>query len=343
MLRVKGHKSLYRTFLRKTDAKLWLTQEKAHMQKGTYLDSYELNKNTLNDALSKFISEETVKQSRVVHLNRWKNEIGHKTLSLISEIPINSITTKWRNFGFEGKNLGAATINAHIHSLSVLFEHCRRWGWIKVNSARLARKYEETDGRVRYLTENEREALLRACKSSSYKPLELIVTLALSTGMRKEELLSLQWHQVDLSNGVVILHKTKNKTKRRVYIRGQALELLRGYSKIRKIDSAFLFPAQFPSPINAKNSTPQTERHFDIRKSWKAACKRAELKDFRFHDLRHSCASYLAMNGASTLEIAEVLGHRTLEVVKRYAHLSDSHTAMVVEKMNRRFLSGANG
>ena len=72
-----------------------------------------------------------------------------------------------------------------------------------------------------------------------------------------------------------------------------------------------------------------------IKRPWEAAVKLAELEDFRFHDLRHSAASYLAMNGASLAEIAEVLGHKTLQMVKRYAHLSDQHVAGVVERMNK--------
>lgn len=73
----------------------------------------------------------------------------------------------------------------------------------------------------------------------------------------------------------------------------------------------------------------------EIRKHWYKAMEDAELEDFRFHDLRHSAASYLAMNGATLAEIAEILGHKTLQMVKRYAHLSDQHTAKVVERMNK--------
>jgi integrase len=68
---------------------------------------------------------------------------------------------------------------------------------------------------------------------------------------------------------------------------------------------------------------------------------RAKISDFRFHDLRHSAASYLAMNGASLAEIAEVLGHKTLQMVKRYAHLSEAHTSSVVAKMNERIFGNA--
>ncbi|MCA3640437.1 MAG: site-specific integrase, partial [Methylobacterium sp.] len=76
----------------------------------------------------------------------------------------------------------------------------------------------------------------------------------------------------------------------------------------------------------------------DIRTSWETARIAAKLSDFRFHDLRHSTASYLAMNGASLVEIADVLGHKTLQMVKRYAHLSESHVKELVERVNDKIL-----
>jgi integrase len=73
----------------------------------------------------------------------------------------------------------------------------------------------------------------------------------------------------------------------------------------------------------------------DCHKAWTTALRRAEINNFRFHDLRHTCASYLAMSGASLLEIADVLGHKTLQMVQRYAHLTEQHTQSIVERMNR--------
>ena len=75
-----------------------------------------------------------------------------------------------------------------------------------------------------------------------------------------------------------------------------------------------------------------------IRSAWEQALKKAEIDDFRFHDLRHCAASYLAMSGASLSEIAEILGHKTLAMVKRYAHLSDTHKHAVIDRMNKTFL-----
>jgi integrase len=72
-----------------------------------------------------------------------------------------------------------------------------------------------------------------------------------------------------------------------------------------------------------------------MRTAWDTALRRANITDFRFHDLRHTAASYPAMNGASMMELAEILGHKTLSMVKRYTYLSASHTRAVVERMNQ--------
>ena len=170
-------------------------------------------------------------------------------------------------------------------------------------------------GRVRFLDDDERRRLLDACLVSESPHLYPTVVLALSTGMRRGEILGLRWRDVDLKAGFAILHDTKNGERRRVPITGHALIVFRNHSKVRSLDSDHVF--------------------VDVRRAWLTAVKRAGIEDFRFHDLRHSAASYLAMNGASPGEIAEVLGHKTLQMVKRYAHLSESHTRSVVESMNR--------
>lgn len=187
-------------------------------------------------------------------------------------------------------------------------------------------KPREPRGRVRFLDEEEREKLLFACKVSSNSFLHTMVVIALSTGTRLSEIISLSWNDVDLDKGRVILYETKNGDIRQVAITGHALELLKIHDKYRRLDTDLLFPGRYP------------KKPIDIRSAWNAAVKRPKLEpkleDLRFHDLRHSCASYLAMNGASLSEIAEVPGHKTLSMVKRFAHLSDNHTAGVLARMN---------
>lgn len=336
-IRRQGYPAFTRTFTRLTDARAWIEQEETKIRQGLHLDYTEARKRTVSQAIDRYVLEAVPNKNRMVHLRRWRDHVGALFLSALTEIRINDLTAQWKNVGIEGKRLDGSTINRHLNSLSMVLRSAKEWGWIQRNPTLDAKKFPESKGRVRYLSEDERVRLLGSCKKSDYPFLYLIVVLALSTGMRKEELLSLTWNDVDLNSGILILKKTKNKERRRVSVRGLALDLLRKHSKIRQIDSDFLFPGEKRSPARDNIvSIDAHKRHYDIRKPWQRALKVARIDDFVFHDLRHCCASYLAMNGATSLEIAEVLGHKTLDVVKRYAHLSESHTAKVVENMNQK-------
>ena len=111
------------------------------------------------------------------------------------------------------------------------------------------------------------------------------------------------------------------------------------HAKVKILGCDYVFPSQ--KPAKDKTSGKLIYQPIDIRTAWENALKNAEIEDFRFHDLRHSAASYLAMNGASLAEIAEVLGHKTLQMVKRYAHLSEAHTSTVVASMNEKIFGSA--
>jgi integrase len=143
--------------------------------------------------------------------------------------------------------------------------------------------------------------------------------------MRQAEQMELEWSDVNLKDGFLILHQTKNGERRRITLSGLCLELLREHAKVRRLDTKLLFPS---------DRIPQ--KPMDLRKAFANAMTAAQITDFKWHDLRHCTASYLAMNGASLAEIAEVLGHKTLSMVKRYAHLSDGHVSNVVASMNAK-------
>ena len=144
--------------------------------------------------------------------------------------------------------------------------------------------------------------------------------------MRRSEIKRLTWAQVDLAKGIIILSETKNGEPRRVAVRGLALELLQQHAKVRRTDTNHVFPSE----RSRKPGQP-----YQLDGSVRRAVKAAGLENFRLHDLRHTCASYLAMNGASLLEIAEVLGHKTLQMVKRHSHLAGQ--AFGKEIRSRRF------
>ena len=147
----------------------------------------------------------------------------------------------------------------------------------------------------------------------------LLVLLAITTGASKGELTKLRWNNIDFERRTAYVATTKN---------GQPKVLPLTDSVIKELQ---LFDTKDSSLIFA--SKIKVEVAYCFTKPWKKALEDAEIKDFRFHDLRHSCASYLAQSGASLLEIAEVLGHKQIQVTKRYAHLCIEHKSSLINRV----------
>ena len=221
----------------------------------------------------------------------------------MSELTPDSISVKIATLS-EGR--GNATIRRYLavlgHALNVAV---KQWQWLYENPLRRVTKPPEPRRRVRFLSDDERERLLQACRESRSPYLYAVVVLALSTGARKMELLGLVWCQVDFIRGAIHLEETKNGERRVLPITGYALDLMQQHASGRRVDTNLVFPGRTGlKPIY-------------IRDAFEAAVQRAGISDFCFHDLRHSTASYLAMSGCSLDEIAEILGHKTLEVTRR--------------------------
>lgn len=272
-------------------------------------------------------------------LGWWEAEIGYCTLVDLNRALITEKIDKLsrRTVKRTDKKTGEAKQKrikpSRINRYTAAFSHVcsvalNEWEWLEENPMAKIRKLEEPRGRTRFLDDEERTALLAACKKAHYEPLYLIVVLALSTGARRSEIMNLRWKDIDLKRGQIVLHITKNKERRVIPLTGHAFELVLQHQKIRRIDTDMLFPSK------------RGDKPYEIKKSWDKALEEANVEDFRFHDLRHSAASYLAMNGASLAEIADVLGHKTLAMVKRYSHISDAHTSAVVASMNEKIFGG---
>ena len=341
-VRLKGFPPQRATFKRLTDAKKWGGQTEAAIREGRYFKTTEARKHTLSDAISRYkefvlpTKKEQKKQEAL--LDWWDDEIGSHTLADVTPSKISECRDKLLNgITIRGTQRAPATVVRYLAALSNVFTTAvNEWEWLEDSPVRKVKKPTEPRGRVRFLSEDttgpdgktidgERSRLLKACEKSNSPYLYPVVVLALSTGMRQGEIMGLTWDDVDLHQGRITLHETKNGERRVVPLTGKALELLVGHAKIRRIDTPLIFPGKV-----------KRDKPMDLRASWIAALKAADIEECRFHDLRHSAASYLAMNGASLAEIAEVLGHKTLQMVKRYAHLSEAHTAGVVASMNER-------
>ena len=223
---------------------------------------------------------------------------------------------------------GPGTVRLYLHALSSALRVavCELY-WLQDNPMARVSKPSPEPGRVRYLTDEERPRLLAECQASHNPALYTIVLMALGTGMRKSEILTLRWEAIDLGASTIRLCQTKNGTARGIPLPQVVREVLQQWWAQRRLQTPWVFPDR------------RGEGPTEIGVAWDNARQRAGLPDFRFHDLRHTCASYLAMNGASLREIAEVLGHKSLAVTMRYSHLSTRHIAGVVNRMAIAFLS----
>ena len=340
-VRIKGHPPQTASFERKTDAKRWGDQTEAAIRQRRYFDVFEAQRHTAAEMIDRFTTDvlpNRPKQRRdlISHLAWWRSEVGAHRLSELTPSVLSAARDKLtKGKTVRKKKRAPATVLRIMASMSAVLKVAERdWGWIESSPMAKISKPVASRGRVRFLSAVERNSLLNACSELEHPYLHTIVMIALSTGMRLGEIMGLRWELIDVRDSLAIGHaqllETKNGERRGVPIAGTALAAVRSLARKERKAQGLLFPS-----IRLKPKTKSdVEKPMDIRRPWEEAVAKAKLKDFRFHDLRHSAASYLAMNGATASEIAAVLGHKTLAMVKRYAHLSESHTALVVARMN---------
>ena len=337
-IRLHGHPQQIATFQRITDAKLWVQQTEAAIREGRHFKTSQSRKYTLSDAIQRYRDEILIHKkanniNQKHYLDFWETELGAYSLADIT--PSLIVKTRNKMIGTEnkyGRKRGTVTANRYTGALSHLFTVAiNDWEWLEIHPIGKVSKFKESRGRVRFLSDEERSRLLEACKKSDNPHLYKIVVLALSTGARKMEIIGVKWKDIDLERRRIILHETKNGERRSLPLQGYAYTLMKAHKEAWDQKCEYAFSSAYKcQPI-------------DIRTAWENAMINAGIEDFRFHDLRHSAASYLAMNGATLTEIAEVRGHKTVQMVKRYAHLSEAHTHSVVASMNEKIFGGQDG
>jgi integrase len=311
------------TFPTLADARQWAYVTEGALRAQRHFPTLEATHHTLKELLERYGREVLPTKSPRTAVNQaaqlawWTQQLGHLRLDQLTPARLAACRDQL------AVSRAPGTVNQYLASLShACSVAVTEWAWLEASPVRRVRRLREPRGRVRFLSDEERTRLLQACRASHNRALSPLVVLALATGARKMELLQLTWRDVNLQRATLTLHHTKNRERRTLPLADLAFAEVQTLAKVRRIDAALLFPrADGRQPI-------------DVRYAWAQALEAAQITDFRFHDLRHSAASYLAMNGASLVEIAEVLGHKTLQMVKRYAHLSVAHTAGVVARMN---------
>ncbi len=330
---LKGHPRVSETFSTRREATRWAERTTEAIRQRRFEPGSESERHTMGDLVGRYILDKLPQLAGQTQNRRklewWRDQLGEDTkLSQVTPEAIASARDRLtRGQGLSGKALSPSTVRRYLTVLgSAMGTATKDWFWLDNNPCVKVRRPTEPRGRVRFLDEDERPRLLAACEDSEERRLYPLVVMALCTGARKGELLNLSWRHVDLDRGVAIIHHSKNGERRALAITGLAAKVLKGWSRVRRIDCDLVFPSR-----RGKATFTQ--------KAWEEAREAAGIEDFRFHDLRHTFASYLAMSGATLAELAEALGHKTLAMVKRYAHLTEGHTMNVIARMTERFMA----
>jgi integrase len=223
-IRLKGHTPETASCRRLTDARRWAQQTETAIREGRHFPGAAARQRTLADLIDRYSTTvlprkrpNTIAVQRV-QLAWWRQQLGHLRLAGVTP----AVLAEQRDVLL--RTFLPGSVNRYLACLSHVFTiACREWQWCQANPLSAVRKPKESSGRVRFLNDEERHGLLHACQHSDNPWLSTIVVLALSTGCRKMELLSLHWADVDLSRGMITLRNTKNGDLRSLPLVGPAL------------------------------------------------------------------------------------------------------------------------
>ncbi len=213
------------------------------------------------------------------------------------------------------QSVAHATVDKDLAVLKAFFNWCVARNLAAANPVRRVKLFHRDNSRLRYLSREEYDRLLKAAGAIETSPyLEEKIVLAVHTGLRRGSLFGLRWEQIDFANRVVRIPRTKNGRPLSLPLNATALSTLQSLHAAGNLTSPYVFP----HTAGPKAGEPVR----DIKNGFHRALALAEIQDFTWHDLRHTFASWLMMRGASLRSVAELLGHQSLKMTMRYAHLS---------------------
>lgn len=214
-----------------------------------------------------------------------------------------------------------STLNRELNTVKNMFNKATEWGYLRESPAKVTKWIKTSKGSIRFLSRDEADRFLEMCKGSNNQHFHAIVVVAVNTGMRRGEILRLRWEDVDFKRSrlQVVSREdghTKNYESRTVPMNRVVSDLLRKHP--RRLDSPFVF-----CNING-------DPFADVDTSFATALRRSGVPHFRFHDLRHTFASWLVMGGVDLRTVQELLGHKDIRMTMRYAHLAPDHMSRAV-------------
>lgn len=348
-VRMAGFPARTASFSTRRSAERWARAVEVEMDEGRHFRTAEARRRSLAAAIDRYVEEEIPKKRSDGHMHRgclrwWREQIGTLKLSEITPAVLVEYRSKLARTPYTRAKPDAkrssldkgekpktyprsnGSVNRHLSVLSHLFTVARKeWHWVTINPFDSVTKLREDKGRARFLSDDERKRLFE--QTATDPTLHCLVVLALSTAARAGELLNLTWRDADLKEGRLTFHRTKNAEPRVVWIHGEALRLMQERAKVRSLTNHAVFPGAGDAPRKGGGS-----RRYDYAKPFADALDAAGIADFRFHDLRHSAATYLAMQGASEQQLRAIGGWKS-GIVSRYVHLAATDARSAMQKL----------
>src|SRR6059058_4405066 len=241
----------------------------------------------------------------------WAREFGSRSLGQITREEIEA----WRRNKMT--KCRPATINRALSRLRRMFSLGVEWELLEESPLARIRFLRENNARTRYLSLQECQRLIASCIAPHIRAL---VGVALHSGMRLGEILNLRWYDLDFASGFILVRDSKNGESRHVPMDATLSALFRAYPHRLGTDLVF--------------SSSRGGRIVDVRTGFLNSCKRVGLTDLHFHDLRHTFASQFVMAGGDLYILKEILGHKSITMTQRYAHLSPTYKIKAIDRMN---------
>lgn len=333
VVRRNGWPTVAKTFRTKRDAQDWARQVEDEMVRGVFVNRASSHRLSLSHAIDRYLAEVTpTKKASTADRELRKAKVLKERLGSYSLVALTpEIISNYRDSRLaEGKSNSSVRLElallSHLYSVAM-----KEWRLgLLHNPVLLVRKPSAGAGRDRRLRKGEEERLLAECDKHSNPMLGWIVRIAIHTGMRLGEIVTLTRDQVDLERRIVRLSDTKNGSARLVPLSAAARDVFRSTlaHPVRPIDSNLIF---FGEPGKSGARGP-----YEFRPAWYDAKERAKIRGLRFHDLRHEAVSRFVESGLGDQEVAAISGHKSMQMLRRYTHLRAEDLVTKLDQLESR-------
>lgn len=347
VIRKTGWPTTVKTFRLKKDAEDWARRTEDDMVRGVFIQRAPSERMTFETAMKRYLSEVTPTKRPTTQ----KNELKRSTalVEFFGKYSLAAITTdliaEYRDARLAGEDRmkdgkpqprAANTVRLELALLGHLFTIAiKEWGLgLTFNPVLNIRRPAPGPGRNRRLTPDEEKRLLSAVDNHSNPMLGWIVRIAIETGMRSSEIVTLKRSQVDLNRRIVRLVETKNTLPRTVPLSVVATEHFRSAlnNPVRGGDAS---PIETDLIFFGERGKDGKRRPYNFNKVWGGIKKKVGVIDFKFHDLRHEAVSRLVEAGLSDQEVASISGHKSMQMLRRYTHLRAEDLVAKLDSLKR--------